>query len=58
MAYYQYELNGTFAKRMISIPDAPDNEVAFISPCMPAYLLEEKIASFTGMTLVRSLRMY
>ena len=44
--------------RMISIPDAPDNEVAFITPCMPEYLLEEKIASFTGMTLTRSLRMY
>ena len=44
--------------RMISIPDAPDNEVAFISPSMPEYLLEEKIASFTGMTLVRRLRMY
>ena len=44
--------------RMISIPDAANNEVAFISPSMPEYLLEEKIASFTGMTLVRRLRMY
>jgi len=44
--------------RMLSIPDAPDNEVAFISPCMPEYLLEEKIAGLFGMTLTRKLRMY
>ena len=44
--------------RMLSIPDAPDNEVAFISPSMPEYLLEEKIGSLFGMTLTRKLRMY
>ena len=44
--------------RMVTIPDAPDNEVAFITPCMPEYLLNEKIAGFTGMTLTRRLRMY
>ena len=44
--------------RMVSIPDAPDNEVAFISPSMPEYLLEEKIAGLFGMTLTRKLRMY
>ena len=44
--------------RMISIPDAPDNEVAFITPSMPEYLLDEKIATFTGMTLIRRMRMY
>ena len=44
--------------RMLSIPDAPDNEVAFITPCMPEYLLDEKIAAFTGMTLQRRLRLY
>ena len=44
--------------RMVSIPDAADNEVAFISPSMPEYLLEEKIAGFFGMTLTRRLRMY
>jgi len=44
--------------RMLSIPDAPDNEVAFITPCMPEYLLEEKIAGMSGMTLIRRMRMY
>ena len=44
--------------RMVTIPDAPANEVAFITPCMPEYLLNEKIAGFTGMTLTRRLRMY
>ena len=44
--------------RMLSIPDAPENEVAFISPCMPEYLLEEKIGSLFGMTLTRKMRMY
>jgi len=44
--------------RMLSIPDAPDNEVAFITPCMPEYLLEEKIAGMSGMTLLRRMRMY
>ncbi len=44
--------------RMLSIPDAPAGEIAFITPCMPAYLLDEKIAGFTGMTLTRQLRMY
>ena len=32
--------------------------VTFISPCMPEYLLTEKIGSFKGMTLTRRLRMY
>ena len=44
--------------RMISIPDAPANEVAFITPCMPEYLLMDKINSFTGMTLTRAIRLY
>ncbi len=44
--------------RMISIPDAPANEVAFITPCMPEYLLMDKVAGFTGMTLTRAIRMY
>ena len=44
--------------RMLSIPDAPDSEIAFITPSMPQYLLEEKIASFKGMTLIRRMRMY
>lgn len=44
--------------RMISIPDAPDSEVAFITPCMPEYMIREKMDSFTGMTLLRSLRLY
>ncbi len=44
--------------RMISIPDAPQNEVAFITPCMPEYLLMDKVSGFTGMTLTRAIRMY
>lgn len=44
--------------RMISIPDAPDNEVAFITPCMPEYLLMDKMGAFTGMTLKRAIRIY
>lgn len=44
--------------RMISIPDAPEDEVAFITPCMPEYLLTEKIDAFTGMTLIKSLRLF
>ena len=44
--------------RMVSVPDAPDNEVAFISPSMPECLLMEKIGKFTGMTLTRALRFY
>ncbi|MBE6777991.1 MAG: homoserine dehydrogenase [Ruminococcaceae bacterium] len=44
--------------RMISIPDAPANEVAFITPCMPEYLLMDKIGGFSGMTLTRAIRMY
>lgn len=44
--------------RMVSVPDAPENEVAFISPSMPECLLMEKIGKFTGMTLTRSLRFY
>ncbi len=42
----------------ITIPDAPNSEVAFITPCMPEHLLMEKIAGFTGMTLIRSLRFF
>lgn len=44
--------------RMISIPDAAENEVAFITPCMPEYLLREKMDTFTGMTLERAIRIY
>ena len=44
--------------RMISVPDAPDSEVAFITPCMPEYLLDEKIRAFKGMKLTRALRIY
>ncbi|MBQ1203814.1 MAG: homoserine dehydrogenase, partial [Loktanella sp.] len=44
--------------RMISIPDTPEDEVAFITPCMPEYLLTEKIDAFTGMTLIKSLRLF
>lgn len=44
--------------RMISIPDAPEDEVAFVTPCMPEYLLSEKIATLTDMTLIKSLRFF
>ncbi len=44
--------------RMISIPDAPDSEVAFVTPTMPEYLLEEKMNAFKGMTLLKALRFY
>ena len=44
--------------RMVSIPDAPADEVAFIAPCMPEYLLMDKVAEFTGMTLRRAIRLY
>ena len=44
--------------RMVSIPDAPQGEVAFISPVMPEYLLRDKVAGFTGMTLKRAIRLY
>ncbi len=44
--------------RMISVPDAPQNEVAFITPCMPEYLLMDKVSGFTGMTLTRAIRIY
>lgn len=44
--------------RMVSVPDAPENEVAFITPSMPECLLMEKVADFTGMTLTRALRFY
>ncbi len=44
--------------RMITVPDAPENEVAFITPCMPEYMLEEKIASLQGMELKRAIRLY
>lgn len=44
--------------RMITVPDAPENELAFITPCMPEYMLEEKIASLRGMELKRAIRLY
>ena len=44
--------------RMVSVPDAPEDEVAFVTPCMPEYLLTEKFDSFKGMRLVRALRIY
>ncbi len=44
--------------RMISIPDAPVDEVAFITPCMPEYLLMDKVAGFKGMTLTHAIRLY
>ena len=44
--------------RMISVPDAPANEVAFVAPTMPEYLLMDKIAGFTGMRLEKALRIY
>ncbi len=44
--------------RMISIPDAPDNEVAFVTPTMPEYLLWEKVERLTGVTLIKALRFY
>ena len=43
---------------MVRIPDAPADEVAFITPCLPLCTLEEKMAAVSGMTLVSKLRLF
>ena len=42
----------------VRIPDAPADEVAFITPCLPLCTLEEKMAAVSGMTLVSKLRLF
>jgi homoserine dehydrogenase len=42
----------------VCIPDAPADEVAFITPCLPLCTLEEKMAAVSGMTLVSKLRLF
>ncbi|MBQ8683368.1 MAG: homoserine dehydrogenase [Clostridia bacterium] len=44
--------------RVLSIPGAPEAELAFIAPALTEEALEAKLASLTGMTLVSGLRMY
>lgn len=44
--------------RVVSIPDAPANEVAFVSPAMPEADLMEKVTQLQGVRLVRALRLY
>lgn len=43
---------------MVRVADAPADEVAFITPCLPEKQLLEKASALPGMTLVRSLRFY
>ena len=43
---------------MVTIPTAPADEVAFITPCLPLCALEEKIAALTDATLVSKLRLF
>ena len=42
----------------VSVADAPADELAFITPCLPLCQLEEKMAALTGMTLVSKLRLF
>ncbi|MBQ4332255.1 MAG: homoserine dehydrogenase [Clostridia bacterium] len=42
----------------ITVADAPADEVAFITPCMPEQALTEKAAALAGMTLTRRLRLF
>ena len=44
--------------KTVRLPDTPENELAFISPCMPEYLLMEKVNALQGMHLTRAIRMY
>ena len=41
----------------VSVADAPADELAFITPCLPLYELEEKMAAIDG-TLVSKLRLF
>ncbi len=43
---------------MVTIPNAPADEVAFITPCLPLCALEEKMAALTDATLVSKLRLF
>ncbi len=44
--------------RVISVTDAPDDELAFISPVMPEAELRQKLAGLQGMTLVSAIRLF
>lgn len=43
---------------MVTVPNAPADEVAFITPCLPLCALEEKMAALTDATLVSKLRLF
>ena len=43
---------------MVTIPTAPADEVAFITPCLPLCALEEKMAALTDAILVSKLRLF
>ena len=42
----------------VAVTDAPADEIAFITPSLPLYELEEKMESLTGMTLISRLRLF
>lgn len=44
--------------QMVTVPAAPADQIAFISPAMTEAELEDKLAQLEGMTLLRSLRLY
>ncbi len=44
--------------RVISVPDAPADQVAFITSAMPEAELQQKLTMLEGMTLVSAIRLY
>ena len=46
------------AVEYVTLPQAPAEELAFITPCLSEQTLTEKAAALTDMTLVRSLRFF
>ena len=46
------------AVETVAVADAPADEIAFITPSLPLYELEEKMDALTGMTLISRLRLF